>query len=182
VRAFFKTLLLYVIVGPLVGLLSLVLLSVPAIAWDLIAHWLQALVPHAQSEWCQHQIPPNLDLRCFQRVEPFHFSPHIVVPGLQTLSGLVLAVYAVGLIPAAFAGLLVSQARLVAGHALRFWHVLALGCLVGVILSAIIGANYYLHGAHFFRGCAFLVYMCAFATIICWLPARRWWLERELDG
>jgi hypothetical protein len=40
VRAFVKTLLLYALVGPLVGLLSLVPIAVLVVAWDTIADWL----------------------------------------------------------------------------------------------------------------------------------------------
>lgn len=180
-RAFLKTLLLYALVGPLVGLLSLVPIAVLVAAWDAIAHWLEVLASRAQSVSCEHQIPPDLDFRCFQRVAPFKFNFHIDVQ-LQRLDLLVVGAYAIGFIPAVFAGLLVAQAMLLVGNALRFWHVLALGCLVGVIFCTIIGADRYVHDAHFFQGSALMVYVCAFATIVCWLPTRRWWLESTLTA
>jgi len=153
VRAFFKTLLLFALAGPLVGLLSLVPLAVLIAAWDAVS-----------------------------RVETFQFHPHFDAQSLQRLKLFVAGVYVIGFIPASFAGLLVAQARLLAGNALRLWHVLALGCLVGLIVCAMVGANHYLHDAHFFQGCALLVYVCAAATILCWLPARRWWPDSDLAG
>lgn len=155
-------------------------IAVLIFAWDASEHWLQLFGSHAQSASCQHQIPPNLDLRCFQRVEPLHFDLQIDAEVLKKLGLLVFGAYAVGFIPAAFTGFLIAQARLLAGNALSILHVLALGCLVGVILCAIVGANHYLHDAHFFEGCAYLVYFCAIATVLCWLQARRWWLEKDL--
>jgi hypothetical protein len=106
---------------------------------------------------------------------PFHFDFQIAAPSLQTLSQYFFGAYVMGFVPAVFAGLLVAQAMLLVGNAFRFWHALALGCFVGVFFSAMVGANHYLHDAHFFQGCALLVYLCAIATSICWLPVSRWW-------
>jgi hypothetical protein len=174
VRAFWKTLLLYALVGPIVGLLSLVSVAVLIAAWGPIAHWLETLVSHAQSVSCEHQTPLHLDLRCFQRAEPFQFNLHIDAHSLQRLGLLVFGAYVIGFIPAAFTGLFVAQAMLSRGNAFRFWHVLALGCLMGVIFSALVGVGH-LHDAHFFLGFTLLSYVCTIATVVCWLIARRWW-------
>jgi hypothetical protein len=174
VRAFVKTLLLYALVGPLVGLLSLVPIAVLVVAWDTIADWL-AFMSRAQSPPCDPPHDGIFDLRCYQQVAPFHFNLHIDAPSLQTLSLYVFTAYVIGFVPAVFAGLLIAQAMLLTGNAFRFWHALALGCLVGVIFSASVTANHYLHDAHFFQGFALLVYVCAIATGFCWLPASRWW-------
>jgi hypothetical protein len=173
VRAFVKTLLLYALVGPLVGLLSFVPIAVLVAAWDTTAEW-RAFMSRAQSPPCDPPHDGIFDFRCYQLVAPFHSNLHIAAPSLQTLSQYVFAAYVIGFVPAVFAGLLVAQAMLLAGNAFRFWHALALGCLVGVIFSASVTANHYLHDAHFFQGFALLVYVCATATIFCWLPARRW--------
>jgi hypothetical protein len=174
VRAFVKTLLLCALVGPLVGLLSFVPIAVLVAAWDTMADWL-AFMSRAQSPPCDLPHDGIFDLRCYQHVAPFHFNLHIDAPSLQTLSPYVFGAYVIGFVPAVFAGLLVAQAMSLVGNAFRFWHALALGCFVGVLFSAMVGANHYLHDAHFFQGCALLVYLCAIATGFCWLPARRWW-------
>lgn len=181
-RAFVKTLLLYALVGPLVGLVSLLPIAVLVAGWDLMADWLRVLISRAQSPSCDPPHDGIFDLRCFQQVAPFHFNPHFDVPSLQTLSLYVFGAYVMGFVPAVFAGFLVAQAMLLVGNAFRFWHALALGCFVGVIFSAMVGANHYLHDAHFFQGCALLVYLCAIATSICWLPVSRWWLESDLHA
>src|ERR1700693_5856353 len=86
VRAFVKTLLLYALVGPLVGLVSLLPIAVLVAAWDLMADWLRVLLSRAQSPRCAPPHDGIFDLRCFQQAAPFHFNLHIDVPSLQTLS------------------------------------------------------------------------------------------------
>jgi hypothetical protein len=182
VQAFLKTLLLYALVGPLVGLLSLVPIAVVVTTWDVISHWLGSLAWHAPGISCENQTPSHLDFRCFQqRAEPFHLDLNFHI-GWQGLSLGVVSAYAVGFLPASFAGLLVAQGRLLAGNTFRVWHVLVLGCLVGVIFTSILAADQYLHDARFFQGCALLVYVCVVPTILCWLVARRWWAQTDFSG
>jgi hypothetical protein len=85
VRAFVKTLLLYALVGPLVGLVSLLPIAVLVAAWDLVADWLRGLISRAQSPPCDPPHDGIFDLRCFQQVAPFHFNLHI--DGIERFAG-----------------------------------------------------------------------------------------------
>lgn len=166
--AFIRTLLLYVLLGPLAGLLSFALpaygILVGQVAWANIRfYWLHSL-----------QCSPFAGGDCLDLDPSALLLPHAI-----SLKMLLLGSYAIGCVPALFAGLLVAQAMLIVGSAVRFWHVLALGCLVGVIFSAMMGSGRYLHDARFFEGCAFLVYVCTIATIACWPPVRHWWPPSE---
>jgi hypothetical protein len=181
VQAFVKTLLLYALVGPLVGLLSLAPIGVVVTAWDVISHWLASIDWQALSISCENQTPSHLDPRCFeQRTEPFHLDLNFHI-SWQGISFVVVSAYVIGFLPASFAGVLVAQGRLLAGNAFRVWHVLVLGCVVGVIFTSIVGADQYLHDARFFQGCALLVYVCVVATVLCWLVARRWWPQTDFS-
>ena len=81
------------------------------------------------------------------------------------MSQYIFGAYVIGFVPAVFAGLLVAQAMSLVGNAFRFWHALALGCFVGVIFSAMVGANHYLHDARALLGAVAFVMSHAVAAI-----------------
>src|SRR5580704_9717758 len=54
---------LYALVGPLVGLVSLLPIAVLVAAWDLMADWLRVLISRAQSPPCDPPHDGIFDLR-----------------------------------------------------------------------------------------------------------------------
>jgi hypothetical protein len=166
--AFAGTLIFYVLAGPLAGVLAILLpgygIQLYHIAWSNIElYWLHSL-----------HCPPMSGGDCLFLNEKMTFLPS----NPKFLPTLVLASYAIGVVPAASAGVLVAIGMSV-GSGLRFWHVLLFGVFVGIPFSALLGAGHYLHDTRFLVGLAFLIYICVFATVVCWLPARLWWPQRR---
>jgi hypothetical protein len=168
VFAFAGTLIFYMLFGPLAGVAAIFLpaygIQLYHVVWSNIAfYWLHTL-----------QCPPTIGGDCM-----FLSAKMPLLPSGSKFLMIVAASYVVGCIPAASAGLLVALG-MSAGEEFRFWHVLAFGCFVGVPFAALVGAQgSHLRDAHFFFGCAFLVYICVFATVVCWLPARAWWPQKR---
>ena len=165
--AFVGTLIFYTLVGPLAGAASLLLLDygfqLYHIAWSNIEfHWLHTL-----------QCPP------FSGGDCLFLKSKVVLP--FDSKTLVSGSYIIGFIPAAFAGLLVAIGMLVRED-FKFRHTLAFGCIVGILFAAWVGADHFLHDARFFLGSAFLVYICVFATVVCWFPVRLWWPRKRLQN
>ncbi len=155
----------YALVGPLAGAAALLLpafgIQLYHIVWSNIEfHWLHTLeCPPTSGGDCMF-LKPKLDL-------PFG------------ISELVSGSYIIGLIPATVTGLLVAIGML-AREDFGFRHALTFGCIVGILFAAVLGAGNYLHDARFFLGIASLAYICVFATVVCWLPVRRWWPRNRL--
>ena len=165
-RAFLITLLVYALVGPLIGLLCIVVISVLVGTWGPVVDRLGALLPQAQSSSCAALDPGHLDLRCFQRFEPRQFW----YPGLdlQWLSLEVFGAYMLGFFPALLAGLLICADRLRDGGGV-FRHAVLIGVLTGLITGVTV----------IFRPeVAILLFsLCLTATIVCWLVTRPLWPE-----
>jgi hypothetical protein len=169
-HAFWMTLLVYVFAGPLVGLLSVVIIGFVFQAWGPIIDRPEALIPHAQSLSCDPYSGP-LDVRCFQLPpDPRQFSYPVL---LQEPSLSVLFAYIIGFIPALLAGFLICAGRLRDGGA-GFSYAVMVGTVVGLATgvmaikspAAAIG----------------LFFVCLIATLVCWLATGRWWRNAATAG
>jgi hypothetical protein len=169
-RAFWKTLLFYAFVGPLVGLLSLLVISFAVEAWGPIVDRLAALMPHAPDPACVAPHGRQFDLRCYQRNDPRPFT----VPGwsdVEMLPLFVFGAYFIGFIPASLAGLCIAAGRLHGGGA-GFIYALAVGTVIGFALGSM--AMFYPQNA------VALFLICLISTIVCWFITRRWWRKGEV--
>ena len=89
-RAFWMTLLVYAFAGPLVGLLSVVVIGLVVQAWGPIIDRLEALIPHAQTSSCG-PYSEHFDLRCFQLPpDPRRFQLSLALAGAVTVRSLCL--------------------------------------------------------------------------------------------
>lgn len=88
-------------------------------------------------------------------------------------------IYVMGIIPAVFAGLAVAIGMPKLEY-FRFWHSLAIGCVVGLLSFAVIG-----RGDHsdrqfeFYYNMAIAIYTCVFATSFCWFLSSQWWPRKR---
>ena len=130
-RATWMTLLLFALAGPLVGLLSLAVISFLIEAWGPITDRLGAPISHGQNSSCDSPYSGHFDLRCFQRFEPRQFRYHPWLD-LQTLSLDVFGAYVIGVIPALLAGLLICAGRLRDGG-VGFSYAVLVGTLIGLM-------------------------------------------------
>ncbi len=169
-RAFWMTLLVYAFAGPLVGLLSVVVIGFVVQAWGPIIDRLEALIPHAQTSSCG-PYSEHFDLRCFQLPpDPRRFS----YPWLfQELSLSVLFAYIIGFIPALLAGFLICAGRLRDGGA-GFSYAVLVGTLVGLVTGVMAIKS---------PGAAIgLFFVCLITTLVCWLVTGRWWRKAVTAG
>ncbi len=169
-RAFWMTLLVYAFAGPLVGLLSVVVIGFVVQAWGPIIDRLEALIPHAQTSSCG-PYSEHFDLRCFQLPpDPRRFSyPWL----LQEPSLSVLFAYIIGFIPALLAGFLICAGRLRDGGA-GFSYAVLVGTLVGLVTGVMAIKS---------PGAAIgLFFVCLIATLVCWFVTGRWWRKAATAG
>jgi hypothetical protein len=170
--AFTGTLLFYAFVGPLAGLVALVLpgcvLDLCHIVWSNIEfYWLHTLrCPDGTGGDCQF------------------LTPKAVLPSGSQILVLVRTMYFLGFIPATLAGLLVSRG-ICAREDFGFRHALRFGCIVGILLAALLGAIYLFVGGSAMLAIVCVssivsVYVCVFATGVCWFPVRSWWPRMHL--
>jgi hypothetical protein len=165
--AFTGTLLFYAFVGPLAGAVALLLPACGLQLYRILSsniefHWLHTL-----------QCPPGVGGDCV------FLETTAVLPSGSQILGILLSSYIIGFIPATLAGLLVAIGML-AREDFKFRHALAFGCVVGIVFAALLGADHYPHDTRFFLGSTFLAYICVFATVVCWFPARSWWPRKRL--
>jgi hypothetical protein len=163
------TLLVYALVGPLVGLLSLTVINFFIEAWGPIIDRLEALIPHAQSLSCDPYAGP-LDVRCFQQppdLRKFRYHPWLLQYPLVSVFG----TYLIGFIPALLAGFFICGGRLRDGGA-GFRHAVLVGTLVG-LATAIIAIKS-------LEAAISLFFVSLIATLICWLVTERWWPKAKI--
>ena len=175
VRAFWMTLLFYALAGPLVGLLSFIVIGFLIVAWGPIIDRLEALIPHAQSSSCG-PYSGHVDLRCFQLPPDLRQFTYPWLLQRPLLS--VFFAYVIGFIPASLAGLFICAGRLRDGGG-GFSYAVLVGTLVGFMTAAVVMLmpglmSYKLESAVWF------FFLCLIATIVCWLVAERWWRKAEI--
>jgi hypothetical protein len=167
-QAYWVTLLVYVLAGPIVGLLSIAFIAFLWTAWVILTDQLAVLMPHAQSSSCAHS--EHIDLLCFQRgPEPRHF----VFPSLDFgwMSLYVLGAYVTGLIPALMAAALICSRGLRHGT-VSFGYATMVGAVIGLMMGGVLAMSKP-ENLFFFP-------ICLIATIVCWLITRRWWRKAEI--
>jgi len=176
VRAFWKTLLLYALVGPLIGLFALLVVSAVVAEWESITHAVGVLTARAHRPPCEPPHDGIFDLRCFQREEPLHLWPtEIGAPSLKILSLYVFGAYAIGFIPAALAGFLVGGIRL-SDNKFGLRQAVLVGTLIGLTTGAVAVAQGSPGMAMRALGvAALLLFLCLFSTVVCWRLTDRWW-------
>jgi hypothetical protein len=167
-HAYWVTLLVYVLAGPIVGLLSMVFIAFLGAAWGVLTDQLAVLMPHAQSSSCAYS--GYIDLRCFQRGPELR---HFVFPSLNFLRIplYVLFAYVIGLIPALMAAALICWRGLRHGT-VSFGYAIMVGTLIGLMMGGVLGISK--------PGNAWFFPICLIATIVCWLITRRWWRRAEI--
>jgi hypothetical protein len=167
-QAFWMTLLVYALAGPLVGLLCLLVISTLIEAWGPITDRVGALVHHLYSAPCASPYSPQFDLRCFQQppdVRQFNYP----MLDLQTLSLGVFGAYVIGFLPASLSGFFICVGRL---SGVGFGYAVVVGTLIGLVTGGT---------AMFIPENAILLFLiCLIATIVCWLITRRWWRDAEI--
>ena len=168
VRAFWKTLLLFAVAGPLVGLAALLLTSAVITEWELITHAIGILVSRAQRPPCVPYHDGIYDLRCFQQEAPLRLWPEIGTPDLRILSIFVMVAYVIGFVPALLAGFLVCTVRL-SDNRFGWKQAMVVGTLIGLAAAAVSLA---LRSAQMGL---LLFFLCLLATIVCWRLSDRWW-------
>jgi hypothetical protein len=170
VRAFWMTLLVYALGGPLVGLLSLLVIAFVVAERGPIVDQLGALMPHAPDPACVAPDPGHLDLRCFQRLGPRQFGS-VGWPDAGKLSALVFGAYVIGFIPALVAGLAIVAGAFDRGG-VGLIYALVVGTLVGLVTGAM---------TVFYPEIALLLFfICLIATVVCWLLTRPWWRKAKI--
>jgi hypothetical protein len=169
---FTGTLLFYALVGPLAGLLAIDLLGCilgvcRIVSSNIEFYWLHTLrCPDGTGGDCQFLTPKAL-----------------LPSGSQILMQLRMD-YVSGFVPATLAGLLVARGMR-AREDFGFRHALQLGCVIGMSYAALGGAFLLFVGGSTMLAivCVFsicTVYVCTFATVVCWFPVGSWWPRRHL--
>ena len=167
-RAFWKTLLVYALAGPLVGLLALLLMSALVTEWGLITHAIDILVSRAQRPPCVPYHDGIYDLRCFQREAPLRLWPEIDAPSPRIMSMFVMVAYVIGFVPALLAGFLVCTIRL-ADNRFGWKQAMVAGTLIGLATAAVSLA------LRTPQMGLLLFFLCLIATVLCWRLTDRWW-------
>ena len=164
------TLLVYAFAGPLVGLLSLVVVGFVVEAWGPIIDRLEALIPHAQSSSCG-PYSEHFGLRCFQQPpdrRQFSYPWLLQEPSLS-----VFFAYVIGFVPALLAGFFICAGRLRDGGA-GFSYAVLVGTLVGLVTGVMAIKSP--------EVAILLFFVCLIATLVCWLVTERWWRKAATAG
>ena len=166
-NAFIGTLVFYALVGPPAGYLAIVVFVIAKqlfhIAWSNIEFY----VLHT----CTGYV--IVGGNCIFLKNSLVFFP-------QPIGFILLGSYFVGLIPAILSGLAVAIGMAKLGI-FRFWHALAIGSVIGVILAASSGLreHSWIPQQEFYQGIAGIIYICVFATCFCWFLSSQWWPRKE---
>jgi hypothetical protein len=167
-NAFIGTLVFFALVGPPAGLLAIVVFLITKqlyhIAWSNIEFYLL------------HTCPSSVIVggNCvFLKNSLVLFFP-------QNTLLIFMGSYFVGLIPAIFAGLAIAigMSKLTI---FRFWHALAIGTVIGLLLAALASLrdHSWVPQQEVYQGNAGIIYICVFATCFCWLLSSQWWPRKQ---